>query len=84
MSPLVRSLFPSAASFGPLFMVIGLTGPESPVTGGLVLWSTIFALIGALATGMAMLVLYKQQIRIIERLDGSTESALRRGAVEPP
>lgn len=69
MSTLIRTVFPSMASFGPLFIVLGLSGTPSTLTGGRPLWLYAFALVGALATGSAMLILYKQQVRIHERLD---------------
>ena len=70
MHPLVRALFPPLASFGPLLMVIGLGGSASPLAGGPRFWFHVLALAGALATGFALLVLYKQQVRITERLGG--------------
>ena len=52
MPMLVRILFPALASFGPLFMVIGLRGPRGGPSGpGL-------AAAGALMTSAALLLLF--------------------------
>jgi hypothetical protein len=57
MKPITRSLFPTLASFGPLFIVIG-----TPVGGTGFL--RVLALVGALMTSAALLILFRAILRV--------------------
>ncbi len=53
MKTVSRVLFPTLASFGPLFMVIGVqTGSTS--------YLRILALVGALMTSLALIILFRE------------------------
>jgi hypothetical protein len=59
MKTIARALFPTLASFGPLFIVIG-----TPVGGTGFL--RVLALVGALMTSTALLILFRSVLRLIE------------------
>ncbi|MAQ94365.1 MAG: hypothetical protein CMM84_12675 [Rhodothermaceae bacterium] len=68
MSRVARALVPSLASFGPLFMVFGLLGQVSVLTDGDAYarpyWlSASMAYAGALMTGVAVLMVYREVFR---------------------
>lgn len=56
MPAIVRVLFPTLAAFGPLAIVIGLQSPGAS-------WSQALALVGALMTSSALLLLYFAAVR---------------------
>jgi len=60
MPTAVRVLFPSVSCFGPLFMVIGLQGPKASFFG------SGLALIGAIMTSVALLLLFFIQARMVK------------------
>jgi hypothetical protein len=74
--PLRLQLVPALYSYGPLFVVIGLTGPLFKMLSG---WQALlalgFALCGALMTSAALGIMFREVVSLRKGLESKTEKS---------